>query len=106
MTTTVLLIGRTQSVIDDVMSRVHAPDTRLLSAGGIEDVRAIFAERRVDHVIIGGGLDLVQRIEVVRTIFETSSSTKVYMNSPSGPDSFLPFVQSILFGIQQQRRSD
>ena len=53
----------------------------------------------IDHAIIGGGIDLARRIEIVREVFTLSDSTTVHMNSPSGPESFLPFVRSVLSGI-------
>lgn len=97
---TVLLVGRTPAVIDDAMSRAHAPGIRLLNGGNsIATVRESFAAHGIHHVILGGGIDLEQRIEIVRLIFQLSSSTTVHMNSPSGPESFLPFVQSVLDGI-------
>jgi hypothetical protein len=52
-----------------------------------------------DHVIVGGGLDLDTRLRIVRSVFESSSSTTVHMNSPSGPDSYLPFVRAMLRGL-------
>jgi hypothetical protein len=50
-------------------------------------------------VIVGGGLDLDTRLRIVRSVFESSSSTTVHMNSPSGPDSYLPFVRAMLRGL-------
>lgn len=101
MTKTVLLVGRTPAVIDDVMAHAQAPGIHLLNGGNsINTVREAFAVHAIGHVIVGGGIDLDQRIEIVREIFHLSNSTTVHMNSPSGPESFLPFVQSVLDGFK------
>ena len=101
MTKNILLIGRTPSVIDDVISQVQLPNIHLLAGGStIQDVRTTFGMQPIDHVIVGGGIDLEQRIKIVREVFNSSNSTTVHMNSPSGPESFLPFVKSVLSGIK------
>lgn len=100
MTKTVLIVGRTPSVNEDVLARVHLPEIRLISGSTIDEVRAAFNSNSIDHVILGGGIELEQRLEIVRAIFHLSSSTTVHMNSPSGPESYLPFIQSVLNGIK------
>jgi len=63
-------------------------------------VRSAFAQADIDHVIIGAGLDLETRLEIVREIFLTSDTTTVHMKDfASGPDGFLPFVRSVLTGL-------
>ncbi|HEX3139321.1 MAG TPA: hypothetical protein VHQ87_04670 [Rhizobacter sp.] len=100
MVQTALLVGRNPAVIDDVMSRAQAPGIRLLNGGNsVATVREVFASQGIQHVILGGGIDLEQRLEIVRLVFQLSSSTTVHMNSPSGPESFLPFVLSVLHGV-------
>lgn len=95
----VLLVGRTKPVIDDVIEALDAGDVEFSSANTLEEVRGIFASAKVDHVILGGGLDLETRLQIVRHVFEASNSTRVHMNSPSGPESYLPFVRSVLRGL-------
>ena len=97
-----LLVGATQSVIDDVIARLNIPDVELSGGTAIGAVRSALDAGGVDHVIIGGGLDLEVRLDVVREVFQTSQSTTVHMNSPSGPGSFLPFVSAILGGLLEQ----
>lgn len=100
MTKNILLIGRTPSVIDDVMARVQLPGINLLGGSTIDDVKVAFSAYSIDHVILGGGIDLERRLEIVREIFQLSRSTTVHMNSPSGPESFLPFVESVVDGVK------
>jgi hypothetical protein len=97
-----VLVGATQSVIDDVIARLDIPDVHLSGGTGVGAVRSAFDAGAVDHVIIGGGLDLDVRIDVVREVFQTSHSTTVHLNSPSGPASFLPFVRAVISGLLGQ----
>jgi hypothetical protein len=94
----VLLVGRTQSVIDDVIKQLGTGEVEFATATSPEGVEDALAAAQFDQVIIGGGLDLDARVQIVRRVFEASSSTTVHMNSPSGPDSYLPFVSSVLRG--------
>lgn len=97
-----VLVGATQSVIDDVIARLDIPDLELSGGTGVEAVRSAFRAGAIDHVIIGGGLDLNVRLDVVREVFQSSQSTTVHMNSPSGPASFLPFARAVATGFLAQ----
>lgn len=97
----ILLVGRTQSVIDDVIKQLDSGEVEFSTATSFDGVQSVLAEAQFDHVIIGGGLDLDARLQIVRRVFESSSSTTVHMNSPSGPESFLPFVRSVLRGLAE-----
>lgn len=95
----ILLLGKTPSVIADLLDQVEAPDVRFFSGSSLEDAVQVLETAGIDHVILGGGLDLDVRLQIVRSVFESSASTKVHMNSPSGPESFLPFVRAVLRGF-------
>jgi hypothetical protein len=99
-TKTVLLVGRRQSVIDDVTGQLHLPRIQLLGGTDIDAVRNTFTQTSVDHVIMGAGIDLDTRLEIIRQIFQTSDTTTVHMKDrATGPDSFLPFIASVLRGL-------
>ena len=100
MTKTILLVVRTPSVAEDVMARVHVPGVRLLGSSTKDEVKAAFAAQRIDHVIFGGGKDVEERLEIIRDVFAWSNATTVHLNSPSGPQSFLPFVEAVVAGIK------
>ncbi|MEV6767216.1 hypothetical protein AB0N05_01140 [Nocardia sp. NPDC051030] len=100
MTTTVLLLGVKAIVVDDARERIDLPDIEFHSGTGLEDVKAVFAETAVDHVIMGAGLDLELRLSIVREVFETSDRTTVHMKDfASGSQGFLPFVRDVLAGL-------
>jgi hypothetical protein len=100
MTRNVLLLGRLGVVVEDAQQQLRMPDVRLFVATGLDEVRSAFADADIDHVIMGAGLDLETRLEIVREIFLASETTTVHLKDfASGPDGFLPFVRSVLAGL-------
>jgi hypothetical protein len=96
----ILLLGRRRIIVDDVLKQLRTPDVQLFGGTGVEDLRSTFAQTNIDHVIMGAGIDLEARLEIVREIFLLSETTTVHMkDSASGPQGFLPFVRSILIGL-------
>ena len=55
--------------------RSHPSNLRLMGATGLDEVRSAFARTRVDHVIMGAGIDLETRLQIVRHVFRSSDST-------------------------------
>jgi hypothetical protein len=99
-TKNVLLVGLTSIVIDDARDHLDMPDLRLFTGNGIDDVRSAFAQARIDHVIMGAGIDLETRLAIVREIFQSSDTTTVHMKDrASGKEAFLPFARSVLRGL-------
>jgi hypothetical protein len=95
----VLLVGKGGFVVNVLQARLSMPDIKLFGASSVEEVRTILAHTKVDHVIIGAGLDLEVRLEVVREIFHSSDTTTVHMKDfASGPEGFFPFIRSVLTG--------
>jgi len=100
MTKNVLLLGLRGIVVDDVKDKLHVPDTQLFGGGSIEDVRSTFAQTKIDHVIMGAGIELETRLDIVREIFKLSDTITVHMKDyATGPQGFLPFVQAVLNGV-------
>jgi hypothetical protein len=101
MTKRVLLLGVRSSVLDDVQQQLQMPDIELLGGTGVDEVRQAFAQGDIDHVIMGGGLDLETRLEVVREVFRSSDRATVHLKDHlSGPEGFLPFARSVLLGLK------
>jgi len=97
MSKNVLLVGRKSIVLDDVRKDLAVQDVTLFSATTLDDVRKVFDEHSIDMVIMGAGIDLEIRLQIVRHIFEASNSTTVHMKDlDSGPQGFLPFVKDVL----------
>jgi hypothetical protein len=98
----VLLLGRTGIVLDDVQKHLDVKDVTLFSGTSVDDVRAVFKKQPIDIVIMGAGLDIEVRCEIVKLIFSLSDATTVHMKDyASGPGGMLPFVNSVLKGLLQ-----
>ena len=98
---TVLLLGLRGVVVEDARAHLQMPDVDVYGGGSIEDMRAIFAQTKIDHVIMGGGLDLELRLAIVREVFQLSNSTTVHMKDiDTGPQGFFPFVRAVLQGLR------
>ena len=96
-TRNVLLLGRTAMVLGDVRTALDVADVELFAGTTLEDVRATMDGHQIDIVIMGAGLDLETRLDIVRHVFSASTSTTVHMKDRgSGPTGMLPFVKGIL----------
>jgi hypothetical protein len=80
--------------------QLQIPDLELFSATDLAQVKAVFEHHSIQHVFMGAGLELEQRIEIVRTVFQESKTTVHLKDVASGPQGFLPFARAILIGLQ------
>lgn len=96
-----LLLGRMPFVLDDVRATLHPSlDVDVLTGTSVEDVSAAFAEHEIDTVIMGAGISLEMRLEIVRHTFEVSETTTVHMKDrASGRSGMMPFVNAVLRGL-------
>ena len=100
MTRNVLLLGRLGVVVEDVQRQLRMPDVQLFIATDLDEVRSALAEADMDHVIMGAGLPLEDRLAIIREVVLASDRTTVHMKDvTSGPDGFLPFARSVLAGL-------
>jgi hypothetical protein len=96
----VLLLGVMAALLNDAQQELQRPDIEFLGGTGVEDVRSAFRKADIDHVIVGGGLDLDARAEMVREIFQSSDKATIHLKDQmSGPEGFLPFAKAVLRGL-------
>ena len=96
----VLLLGKGGIDAAEMETQLSTSDFQLYGGGSIDDVRSTFSNTKVDHVIMGGGLPLQVRLEIVGEIFRLSNTTPVHLKDlDSGPEGYLPFVRSVLAGL-------
>lgn len=101
MSKIVLLLGRTAFALENVQKHLSMPDVTLFSGTTLEDVQKVFGERAIDIVIMGAGLGLEERLQIVRHVFSVSNSTTVHMKDRnSGREGMLPFVKGLLQGLK------
>lgn len=95
----VLLVGRTHEVIDDAAAREHLemPDVAFVTVTTYEEVVQAFKSGAFDHVIFGAGIDLDERLKMVRAVYEATNDSTVHLkNRGTGPGGFFPFVRTIV----------
>ncbi len=96
----VLLAGVRADLLETVKRELQAPGTEFLAVTGVADVEAALRQADIDHVIIGGGLDLEAGAGMVRAVFQSSDRATVHMKDQmSGPEGFLPFARAVLGGL-------
>ncbi len=87
-------------IVDDVKNSIDNRNINLFGGTNLEDVKKAFGEQEIHTVIMGAGIDLDTRLEIIRYIFEASKGTTVHMKDwNSGPVGMLPFVNGVLNGI-------
>jgi len=100
MAKTVLLLGVRADLLEAVTRELQTPGIEFLGGTGVSDAESAFRQADIDHVIIGGGLDLEARAAMVRAVFQSSDRATAHMNDQmSGPEGFLPFVRAVLAGL-------
>src|SRR5205085_11946571 len=99
----VLLIGRALTNVPPT-DKIPVKNIELFAASSLTEVRHVFANNStIDIVIMGAGIELESRLEIVRYIFNTSNTTTVHMKDwATGPEGFLPFINQVLNGLLQE----
>jgi len=95
----VLLLGRLATNVPNLQTGITNKNINLFSGTNLAEVKAVFSQNnnQIDSVIMGAGIDIEVRLEVVNYIFEISKGTTVHMKDwNSGPTGMLPFVNGIL----------
>jgi len=94
MSKTVLLLGRTGVVLDDVRDRLDIQDVNLYAGTNLDDVSRVFEAQPIDMVIMGAGIEIAARLQIIEHIFTASTSTTVHMKDwDSGPQRHAPLRQ-------------
>lgn len=97
----VLLVGRLATNVPPP-SQIATKEVELFAATNLENVQSVFEEydKKIDMVIIGAGIDLEERLEMIKYIFNTSDATSVHLkDKASGPAGYLRFINGVLTGL-------
>jgi len=95
----VLLVGL---LLKNIPSRdkIAVENVDLAIASTIEEVRARCAEQQFDIAILGAGIDLDSRLSIIEEIVSSNDRVTVHLKDrASGPEGFLPFINTILQGL-------
>ena len=100
MPTRVLILGLRPALVENFQRELGQEGVDLLTGSDLDALRAAFVDEDVDHVILGGGLDIATRADAVREVFRLSDKATVHMKDQlSGPEGFVPFTQALLRGL-------
>ncbi|NND04482.1 MAG: hypothetical protein HKN91_17035 [Acidimicrobiia bacterium] len=106
MATHILLLGRTPFDLDAVRSHIARSDITISTGTSLMETEAAFEAGVVDIVIMGAGIPLLDRLEIVKRVFELSESTSVHMmDRSSGKDGMMSFVNGVLQGLPGESSS-
>ena len=98
----ILILGLKPGLVEEFRAELRRPGFEVVSGSDLTDLRAAFADGDIDHVFLGGGLDISTRAEAVEIIFGLSDLATVHMKDQlSGPQGFVPFVKAVLNGIAE-----
>jgi hypothetical protein len=98
----VMIVGLRANLVDEFRAQLDQTAVELLAGTGADDVRAALAEADIDHVFLGGGLALADRLAAMEAVFGASDRATVHMKDHmSGPEGFVPFVRAVLRGLEQ-----
>ena len=100
MPTRVLILGLRPALVENFRRELGQADVELATGTDLEGLRAAFVDEDVDHVILGGGLDMATRADAVQEVFRLSDKATVHMKDQmSGPEGFVPFALAVLRGL-------
>ena len=95
----ILLVGKQ---LISIPPQLNIKDVQYFAAPDLKTVQEIFEKNNnaIDIVIMGAGIGLEKRLEVVRHVFNVSNTTSVHMKDrETGPQGFVPFINRVLSGL-------
>ena len=96
----VILLGRKPEVMMQLVAGLKQTAVKFTTGTSIADLKVAFSDELPSAVIMGAGLPLDMRLDVIRFVFEHSETTTVHMKDwSSGSNGMLPFVTGVVQGL-------
>lgn len=93
----ILLVGKQ---LTGVPPQLTIKDVQFFAAPDLKTAQQVFDNNAIAIVIMGAGIELEKRLEIVRYVFTTSNRTTVHMKDwETGPEGFVPFINGVLSGF-------
>ena len=95
----ILLIGKQLTGIPPQLAIKNA---EYFAAPDLNTVQQVFEKNNnaISIVIMGAGIELEKRLEIVKYVFTNSNTTTVHMKDwETGPEGFVPFINRVLSGL-------
>ena len=97
----ILLVGKSLTDVPP-LDQLTIKNAQYFAAPSLAAVQQVFEKNNnaIDIVIMGAGIDIEKRLEVVRYVFNTSNTTTVHMKEwETGPAGYVPFINRVLAGL-------
>jgi hypothetical protein len=97
----ILLVGKRLMQVPPA-NELAIKDVAYFAAADLLKVQKVFEKNNnaIDIVILGGGIELEKKLEVVRYIFNASDAVSVHMKDrATGPEGFVSFINNVLKGL-------
>ena len=102
----ILVIGRLQSVLNDLASKLGEYNRDILvSVNSEENIQALIENNSIDFVVIGAGLPDEIRAAIAEFINSLDSNLSVHLidrEGNKGPQSMIPFVNNYVGQFKKQ----
>ncbi len=96
----VVLLGRKPEIMMQLVAGLKQPAVAFVAGTSLNELKVVFSEEVPSAVIMGAGLPLEVRLDVIPFVFEHSETTTVHMKDwTSGPSGRLPFVTGVVQGL-------
>ena len=95
----ILLVGKQLTAVPPDL---RIKDAQYFAAPDLKTSQQVFEKNNnaIEIVIMGAGIELEKRLEIVRYVFTTSTTTSVHMKDwETGPEGFVPFINNVLSGL-------
>lgn len=96
----VILLGRKPEIMMQLIAELRQTAVKFAAGTSIDDLKVAFSDELPAAVIMGAGLPLQVRLDVIQFVFENSKTTTVHMKDwASGSSGMLPFVTAVVQGL-------
>jgi hypothetical protein len=102
----ILLVGKSFTTVPP-LDQLIIKEAQYFAAPGLPEVQQVFEKNNnaIEIVIMGAGIELEKRLEIVRYVFNASNTTTVHMKDwQTGPEGFVPFINRILSGLLHENQ--
>jgi hypothetical protein len=97
----ILLVGKSLTDVPP-LDQLTIKNAQYFAAPSLAAAQQVFEKNNnaIDIIIMGAGIELEKRLEIVRFVFNTSNTTTVHMKDwQTGPEGFVPFINRVLSGL-------
>jgi len=97
-----MILGRKVDDKDNYLSELKSDNISVFVGTSLNDVERVFSDHSIDAVFMGAGLQVDDRLSILKYVMENGLSTSIHMKDRnSGREGMIPFVKSIVQSIYE-----